>query len=90
MSKSKSPTEWLDELLIKHCPDLTDVQHIKLRQAILNQVEEVVNDVIDVCRQEYIADANTPHGDRLNSSQMTMNIQAKQFIKAKQLIRGKD
>lgn len=39
MSKSKSPTEWLDELLIKHCPDLTDVQHIKLRQAILNQVE---------------------------------------------------
>ena len=41
--ESKSLLEQIDSALYQHGEDLTDAQHIKLRQAILSAVREMVD-----------------------------------------------
>lgn len=98
--KSKSPTEWLDEICEKYIytdyyydgedeVPVTCVDEDDLKQAILNHVEELVNEVIGTFNDVSIEDPDMDdfkHG----YNQGLTDLLAEQRARAKQLLKGKD
>lgn len=93
MSKSKSPTEWLDSA-IDELYTLKSGGREKFKQAILNHVEELVNEVIG--SDEPLVDVYQPHQvaalqREVNYDRTLRNaLRSVQRTQAKQLLKGKD